>query len=465
MSIWTHSLAKQQTVVGEKASMRILYVTPYVPSRIRVRPYNLIKRLVQSNDITLIPLVMSEHDREALSEMRSICREVIPISQPKCQSLISCVRKTFTKMPLQAAYTWQPEVIRALYEAVARDRYDVLHVEHIRSAHFASDIASLPKVYDSVDCITLLLRQSLQSKKNPLSWFLAFEEWAKMRVYEGMIPQFFDKVIITSPGDKEALDTLIWQRIRKQFPNGPVSYKDISLKHREEWRLTRQLIETAQDRRLAALMSGRQQVSVLPNGVDFDYFHPIDVPEEPGTVVFSGKMSYFANEAAVNRFYHNIFPIIRAKRPETRLVIVGADPPSGIRRLSGDPHVKVTGYVDDIRPYLAKATVAICPISVGVGIQNKVLEAMAIGKPVVATGKACGAIEARDGVELIKADSDEKFADAVVELLERPDLRKKIGRRAAEFVKDKHDWDAMAHKLEEIYLEAREIFVERVHAA
>lgn len=447
--------------------MRILYVTPYVPSKIRVRPYNLIRRLARSHDLTLVVLAAGEQDRNALPEMRDICREVIPVPLPKRQSVINCGKKLLSRLPLQAAYTWQPAVTRAIREALARDRYDVLHVEHVRGAHFAADIEDIPKVYDSVDCITLLLRQYLESQKNPLSWFLTFEEWAKMRVYEGMIPQFFDKVIITSKQDKEALDQLIWQRVRKQVcgMNGPVSYSKISPEQREEWRLTRHLIEASQDQRLAALMSGRQQVTVLPNGVDYGYFHPLEVPEKPNTVVFSGKMSYYPNEAAVNHFYHKILPLIREKMPEITFTIVGADPPGSIKRLADDHNVCVTGYVEDIRPYLAEASVAVCPIRVGAGIQNKVLEAMAMGKAVVASSKACKATEARNGVEVAMADSDADFADAVVQLLTKPEERARIGNAAADFVRENHDWDALSCRLEEIYSEAREMFAGRTRAA
>lgn len=447
--------------------MRILYVTPYVPSKIRVRPYNFIKRLAKSHDVTLVVLTSCEQDIKALPEMREMCSDVFAVKLPKIQSIINCGKRLFTRIPLQAAYTWQPQATHQINHALTCDKYDVLHVEHVRGAHLASEIDCLPKVYDSVDCITLLLRQFLESKKNPIGWFLTLEEWAKMRMYEGMIPQFFDKVVITSAQDKEALDELIWQRVRKQIRTTgcPVGYKDITPKHREEWRLTRQLIEAAQDQRLAALMSGRQQVSVLPNGVDSEYFHPLDLPEKPDTIVFSGKMSYYANEAAVLHFYNSIFPLIRAKKPETKFTIVGSDPPASIKKLASDPHVEVTGYVEDIRPFIAGAAVAICPITVGAGIQNKVLEAMSMGKPVVASRKACRAIDVCDRQHLMIADSDGDFADAVIELLERRDLRRKIGSSAAEFVRDRHDWNELSRRLEGIYLEAGDVFADRMRAA
>jgi glycosyltransferase involved in cell wall biosynthesis len=169
-------------------------------------------------------------------------------------------------------------------------------------------------------------------------------------------------------------------------------------------------------------------------------------------------MSYCANTTAVKHFYDNIFPIVRAKRPEARFVIVGADPPSSVRKLAEDPSVTVTGYVDDIRPYLAKASVAVCPMTVGVGIQNKVLEAMAMGKPVVATGKACLALSVVDGKDIVQAAKPDEFAGKVTELLGSLERRREIGENAARYVRENHDWDIISKRLVDIYQEATEVF-------
>ncbi len=439
--------------------MRVLYITPYVPSRIRVRPYNLIKSLAKRNEVTLIPLVQSDHDRQALGEMVKTCASVKPIRMSKLQSLTSCSKRILTKMPLQAAFTYQPELTRTVYEVIARHPFDVIHVEHIRGAHFASHVGSLPKVYDSVDCITLLLRQFLKTKKNPLAWFLALEEWAKMRVYEAMVTERFDKVVITSPHDRKALESLLWDRIRKRIhfkglpENPPETPQEM-----EEWRVTRQLIEMSQDQRLAALMPQVGRVSVLPNGVDHAYFSPSDSTVDPDTIVFSGKMSYFANVAAVNYFYNSILPLIRRVRPGVRFLVVGADPPPSIKKLANDPFVAVTGYVEDIRPYIARSAVAVCPVTVGVGIQNKVLEAMSMGKPVVATSRACSAIAVTDGKNVIVADDPEEFAARILDLLASPNMRQEIGDNAAEYVRQHHDWDTISNNLENIYTEAAWLF-------
>ena len=133
-------------------------------------------------------------------------------------------------------------------------------------------------------------------------------------------------------------------------------------------------------------------VEVLPNGVDLNYFAPQNLPRQGETIVFSGKMSYHANVASVLYLVHEIMPIVWRERPSVGLWVVGQSPTRAVQALARDERVKVTGFVPDLRPYLAQAAVAVSPIRYGVGIQNKVLEAMAMGTPVVTSPRACQAL-------------------------------------------------------------------------
>lgn len=440
--------------------MRILYVTPYVPSGIRVRPYNFIKQLAKNHKVTLIALSQSDIDRDALPEMQDICDSVQTVNMSVYESMLSAGKGLLTKMPMQAAYTYLPKLIETVESETATGKYDVLHVEHIRAAHYAEHIDTLPKVYDSVDCITLLLRQMLDSKRNPFAWLLTLEEWAKMRVYEGVVSQRFARVVTTSETDKDALDDLIWERITQRLKRieGGLKRRNAERDSLEEWRVTRWLVETAQEQRLGSLMSGGSQVSVIPNGVDFDYFKPLGRKPDPDTIIFSGKMSYYANAAAVKQFHERVYPIIKAKRPKTKLRIVGYNPPNSIRKLASDPSITVTGFVEDLRQHIEDSAVAVCPLSVGVGIQNKVLEAMAMGKPVVCSNLARRALRVKNGRDLICADSPQDFADAVVKILDEPDLQKSLGANALTYVQDHHSWAEMSRRLEEVYRQAGEVF-------
>ncbi len=194
-------------------------------------------------------------------------------------------------------------------------------------------------------------------------------------------------------------------------------------------------------------------VDVVPNGVDLDYFTSDGGPRDPATLVFTGKMSYHANVTAALSLLRDIMPRIWSQRPDVKLVIVGKKPPKAIRDLA-DRHagrVTVTGFVPDIRPYLRRSTIAVAPISYGAGIQNKVLEAMACGTPVVATSAAARALEAEPGHELLLADEPMAFAATVVSLLRDPERRRSIGEAGRAYAERTHSWSKMTERLENIY--------------
>jgi glycosyltransferase involved in cell wall biosynthesis len=191
-------------------------------------------------------------------------------------------------------------------------------------------------------------------------------------------------------------------------------------------------------------------VKVVPNGVDLEYFHPSGDTREARTLVMTGKMSYHANATAAVRFVKDVMPFVWARLPDAKLWIVGQDPPADVVKL-GEGRVVVTGTVADIRPFLGKAAIAVAPIQYGVGIQNKVLEALACATPVVATPQAVGALEAKSGCELVVASTPSELSAAIVALLEDRALRDCLGQAGRSFVERLHDWRMVAARLAEIY--------------
>jgi glycosyltransferase involved in cell wall biosynthesis len=168
-------------------------------------------------------------------------------------------------------------------------------------------------------------------------------------------------------------------------------------------------------------------------------------------------MSYHANATAVVRFVRDVMPAVWAELPETRLWVVGKDPGREVVELgasSGEPRVVVTGTVEDVRPFLRKAALAVAPIQYGVGVQNKVLEALACGTPTVATRQAVSALEVRNGDELVVATGARELAGAIVALLRDPLRREHLGRTGRAFVERRHDWRSLAGQLTGIYRNA-----------
>ena len=400
-------------------TMRILYVTPYVPSLIRVRPYNLIRYLARrGHQVTVLALQSSDDELADAEALRAEGVEVETVLLSRWNSLMNCLRALPTRTPLQAAYCWSSAMEVRLRALMAERQFDLVHVEHLRGAHFGAIAGGVPRVYDSVDCISLLFDRTRRESPRWTSRLMAQMELGRTRRYEARLLAMYDAVLVTSRDDRIALE-----RLANSFN---------------------------QDRRAPVL--------VLTNGVDLDYFAPMDVPREPESLVFSGKMSYHANVAAVLYLAQEIMPLVWARRPQATLTLVGQNPPPVIRALAADPRIRVTGYVPDIRPYLARAAVSVNPICYGVGVQNKVLEAMAMATPVVTTSQACGALEVRDGEHLLVAEGADMLAWQIERILADPALADSLGRNGRRYVETHHDWQAVTERLEQIYQRTIEAF-------
>jgi glycosyltransferase involved in cell wall biosynthesis len=190
-------------------------------------------------------------------------------------------------------------------------------------------------------------------------------------------------------------------------------------------------------------------VSTLHNGVDTDFFQPLGLQRDAKTIVFEGKVGFRPNADGIRFFVSEIFPEILEADPEVRLMIVGKDPPKDIVALSS-PAIEVTGFVDDVRPFVDRAQVFVCPLRTGAGIKNKVLQAWAMGKAVVATSASVGGLHVEEGINIFVRDTPHEFAQAVLNLLRDPLLAARVGARARETALSHYTWDAKAEELDKL---------------
>jgi sugar transferase (PEP-CTERM/EpsH1 system associated) len=390
--------------------MRILFVCPYSPSLIRFRSYNFIKALWrQGHDISLLCLVHDKGELENTEQLRQYCESVKTVHLSPYRSLVNCLLYAPSSVALQSAYCFSGTFSTAVRSTLDNQRFDIVHVEHIRAAYALPDgTRSIPAVFDSVDCISSLYRQFAHDRPSRIGKLIAALEARKLVHYEPDQASRFDRVVVTSENEKSEL------------------------------------------KRLAPYLN----IDVVPCGVDLEYFDKTDGLGKRGEIVLSGKMSYYANEAAARFFCSDVFPLIVSREPRATLTIVGSSPSKLVQRYGRAAGVTVTGHVPDIRPYVRSARVAVCPITVGAGIQTKVLEAMAIGRPVVATSKACRALSVTNGEHLLIADKPQEFADAVVRLIRDDGLAETLGRNGREYVETHHNWDDKARQLVETYQKA-----------
>lgn len=402
--------------------MKVLFIVPYVPNLIRVRPYNLIRFLSElGNDVTVLTLQSNASEAADVENLKKLVHEVIVFDLPKWRSFWNCLRVLPSRRPLQSVYCWQPQMGQLLDQIVGQKNgqapFDVIHVEHLRGVKYAMHLketgTTIPVVWDSVDCISFLFEQAVAQSKSGLGRMMTRLDLNRTRRFEGRVVDLFDQTLVTSPADRDAF------------------------------------------LRLRPLAAPQPPITVLPNGVDLVSFKPdTAVEREPATITVTGKMSYHANISMVLHLAQNIMPLVWAERSDARLMIVGKDPSASIQKLAEHPNVTVTGTVPAIEPYLQRATLSVAPIPYGAGIQNKVLEAMACGTPVIITSKAANAIPAKPDRDLLVADAPADFANKIVDLLNHAGKREALGDHGRVYVQTHHDWQTIAKNLQNIYQSA-----------
>lgn len=420
--------------------MEILFIVPYVPNPIRVRPYELLRTLAaRGHRITLATLWQEQSEYDDLAMLRAWGIEVIAQHLGAWRTLWNCAQSVPVRTPLQAAYAWQPTLAHQLTQLVQQRHFDVIHVEHLRGARYGLHLKRLldqaatgnhaqpiPVVWDSVDCISHLFTQAAARSRSLRGRLMTKLELGPTKRYEGWLLHQFDRVLVTSKADQVALSGLA------QRNNGGTAKAAVC-------------------------------PTIIPNGVDLARFDQGVGARTPATVVFSGKMSYHANITAALHLIQEIMPVVWQNNPTVKVQIVGKDPPPAIRNLAtttaqadGDGYrvVEVTGTVPALQPYLQQATVAIAPLLYGAGIQNKVLEAMACGAPVITSSQAAAGMQAQVGAELLVADGAEAFATAITALLADPTLCQQLGQAGRAYVERVHAWPQIVAQLETIYTEA-----------
>jgi len=389
--------------------MRILFVVPYIPSLIRVRSYNLIRTLAALGQrVHLVALQPPEDRHASIDNLRDFCEQVDVFPLSRARTLWNALTALPSRLPLQAAYSHHPQAEGHLRRLVKTGQFDVAHIEHLRGAVLAEALIGIPRVFDSVDSIAYLFEQAGRLAPRLGQRLVARIDLGRTRRFEARAPTRFERTLVTSAIDAQAIQSLAGDRV-----------------------------------------GGR--IALLPNGVDLNYFSPSGTAPDPATVLFSGKMSYHANVAAALYLGHEIMPLVWRQRPDAKLMIAGKDPTPAIRALSADPRVVVTGFVDDLRPIFARATLAVSPLLYGAGTQYKVLEAMASGVPVVATRRVVGGLQARPGQDLLVGESADQFAQHILNLIDDPALRRRIGSAGRQYVERHHNWTGIVRGLIDIY--------------
>jgi polysaccharide biosynthesis protein PslH len=395
--------------------LKILFVVPYPPSRLRVRPYHLLLGLLnRGHQVSLATLHTNAAERADVRDLETLGLRVVSAPLPRARSLWNCLSALPTRQPLQACFCWSPALAQMLAQEATLG-YDLAHVEHLRGARYAYMLKSqLPVVWDAVDSISLLFEQAARHSRTAFGRWLTRFELPRTRAFEGAMPRHVNRVLVSSPIDRAALVALLSSQA------------------------------------LAA------RVFVLPNGVDTDYYHARDERPEPRRLLFTGRLSYHANVTAALHLIEAIMPLVWQTHPDAHLVIAGHSPGRALRSAAArDRRIELDASPPDLRPHLRRASVAVAPTVYGAGIQNKVLEAMSMERPVVASPGATAALEACAGGDYLAANSAPAFAQAISRLLDDAWLRARIGRNGRKYVERQHQWSRVTARLEQLYDEAQ----------
>lgn len=368
--------------------MRVLYLThgcPFPPNKgDRIRNFHILKHLSQTHQVTLIYPSFSEEDVNKAPSLKEFCSAIHTVRLSPLIAKIRCCFSLLADRPLTNAHFYSP----LLQRLVDEQDYDLAVVDCSSMAQYVHG-SPKPKIIDFVDVDSDKWNLYAELSSFPKSWIYK-REHQKLQSFEAKLVQEFDASMVISENEKQ-------------------------------------------------LLPKTDRLFVVRNGIDLDYFSPRE-KYDPDTMIFTGAMDYFPNIDAVLYFHEQVFPLIKKKRPAAKLVIGGMNPAPNISCLRSED-TYVTGFVPDMREYLGRAAVCVVPLRIAKGVQNKVLEAMAMGVPVISTTSANEGINAKHQRDLLIADDPVKFADAVTQVLENPDLSQSLACQARVFVEKHFGWE------------------------
>lgn len=387
--------------------MNILYLSlrfPYPPhSGDKIRTYNVLRHLSRRHSISFVSFIQSPEEIKYIEKIQNFCNNVSIVRFNKTRAYSNCILNSLSGEPFQVSYWYSPEMQKIIDRLIDKNGFNLVHVQFFRMAQYIVKYNDKPKILDSGDSFWLNLSRRSKLDRS-LAWPLLKLEASKVKVYETQIAKRFDHVTMVSPLDMQCLLS-----------------NDSDL-----------------------------NISVVPMGVDIDYYQPRSYNYETN-LLFTGTIRYFPNKDAVLYFYSQIFPLIKKTIPNVKFYVVGNYPPKNILRLASNGDIIVTGHVEDVRPYFDKSAVFVCPLRSGSGMQAKILEAMAMGVPVVTTSIGATALEAVDGKDIIVADDPKSFSEKTIELIKDRDFRNYIAKNARKLAEEKYEWSAIVQRFDEIY--------------
>lgn len=386
--------------------MKIMFVchrVPFPPKRGgKIRPFNIIRHLqTQGHEVTVASLARSQAELDEAEGLGQFCsKRLIEIVDDKMAWPLMVAWLPTTK-PSSFGYFHSGQLKRRIDAELASGEYGMIFVHCSSVAPYVADAKVPVKIIDFGDMDSQKWREYSEHRSFPLSvgyWL----EAVKLERTERLLAAKFNLATCTTRAEMESLQGL--------GVSSPTAW--------------------------------------FPNGVDSEFFKPVDQQYDRDLVTFVGRMDYFPNQQAAVSFCRDILPALQRRRPGTRFDIVGADPSPEIRELGKLTGVRVTGSVPDVRPFVTQAALTVAPLEIARGTQNKILESMAMGVPVVCSRQASGGVDAVPGEHLLAYDNPEQLIEAVLSILDSDQLRKRLADAGRARVVSNHSWPSSMQRLD-----------------
>lgn len=384
--------------------MKICMVVSRVPWPLekgdKLRAYHQLRYLARRHEMHLFCLSDTAVSQEAIEHLQSITPHVTIYKLNRLKMLVRLCFALFARRPFQVHYFFERSIARRMRIAVDAIAPDAVYCQLIRCSEYVKHWHHYHKVLDYMDALSA--GQQRRAKRAP--WYLApfvREEASRLTAYEHLIFDYFEEHTIISEQD-------------------------------------RALIYHPQN----------THIHIVPNGIDAEYFSAHNAQSLRFDVLFTGNMSYPPNVEGAQRLVREVLPLVRKSRPQTTVLIAGANPSATVLELAGDA-VVVSGWMDDMRTAYAQSRVFVAPMLSGSGMQNKLLEAMCMELPCVTTSLAALPIGAKHGEHWLTGNSNEELADAIVQLLNDQELASRMGKAASAFVRDSFNWERTVNLLDE----------------
>ena len=375
--------------------MRILVILSRVPYPIekgdKLRAFHQLEVMAQQHEIILCALSDAPVHPDTLVVLKKLCKQVHVFRLGKIGMLWNFTKSFFNGKPFQVGYFYRSAIKKKIDKVIEDSKPDHIFCQLIRVSEYVKN-AHLPKTIDYMDVFSMGMRRRMLNSPWWISPFFKME-YNRLLKYENYIFSFFDHTIIISEPDRDLIP------------------------HPE-----------------------KEKICVIPNGVDYDYFSPADVAKKYD-LVFTGNMGYAPNIDAASFLVNDILPLVRAHFPQIRILIAGATPHSKVLALKSE-NVTISGWIPDIRDAYAQSEIFIAPMRIGTGLQNKILEAMAMALPCITTTLPNDALGAEINTEILVGNTANELANHIITLLNDKQARDIMAQKGNDFVKKNFSWQS-----------------------